>query len=96
MPVVFFIIFGIPLLSLAWWIWADRRLQRLGAGRAARLALSVAVLLVLGGFVWVICARRDVVTMPIPAPLYSLVLLWGLIFLPKRGLLFLPARVVWL
>ncbi len=34
MPVVFLIILGIPLLSLAWWIWADRRLYKLGAGSA--------------------------------------------------------------
>jgi predicted MPP superfamily phosphohydrolase len=92
MPVVLLIILGIPLLSLAWWIWADRRLQRLGAGRVARLGLSVSVLLVLAGFVWVICARRDLVTMPIPAALYSLVLLWGLIFMPMLGL---PTMMGW-
>lgn len=92
MPVVFFIIIGIPLLSLAWWIWADRRLYKLGAGRGARLGVSLAVLLVLIGFVWVICARRDLVTVPIPAALYSLVLLWGLIFMPMLGL---PTMMGW-
>lgn len=92
MPVVILIILAIPLLSLAWWIWADRRLRQLGAGRGARIALSLAVLLILTGFVWVICARRDVVTVPIPAALYSLVLLWGLIFMPMLGL---PTMMGW-
>ena len=92
MPVVILIILAIPLLSLAWWIWADRRLCQLGAGRGARIALSLAVLLILTGFVWVICARRDVVTVPIPAALYSLVLLWGLIFMPMLGL---PTMMGW-
>jgi predicted MPP superfamily phosphohydrolase len=92
MPVVILIILAIPLLSLAWWIWADRRLCQLGAGRGARIALSLAVLLVLTGFVWVICARRDLVTVPIPAALYSLVLLWGLIFMPMLGL---PTMMGW-
>ena len=92
MPVVILIILAIPLLSLAWWIWADRRLRQLGAGRGARIALSLAVLLVLAGFVWVICARRDMVTVPIPAALYSLVLLWGLIFMPMLGL---PTMMGW-
>jgi predicted MPP superfamily phosphohydrolase len=49
-------------------------------------------LLVLAGFVWVICARRDLVTTPIPAALYSLVLLWGLIFMPMLGL---PTMMGW-
>ena len=92
MPVVILIILAIPLLSLAWWIWADRRLRQLGAGRGARIVLSLAVLLVLAGFVWVICARRDMVTVPIPAALYSLVLLWGLIFMPMLGL---PTMMGW-
>ena len=92
MPVVILIILAIPLLSLAWWIWADRRLRQLGAGRGARIALSLAVLLILTGFIWVICARRDMVTVPIPAALYSLVLLWGLIFMPMLGL---PTMMGW-
>jgi hypothetical protein len=50
MPIILIILLGIPLLSLAWWIWADRRLRRLGAGRTGRLALSVSVLLVLAGW----------------------------------------------
>ncbi len=93
MPIVLLIIFGIPLLSLAWWLWADRRLRRLGStGRKARIALGLAMLFILIGFVWVVLGRRELLAVPLPAEWYALVLLWGLIFLP---LLALPTMVVW-
>lgn len=91
MPVVILILFSIPLLSLAWWLWADRRLRQSG-NRKSRIAVGLAVLLLLGGFAWVILARRDLVTVPIPGGLYSLVLLWGLIFLPLLGI---PSMLIW-
>lgn len=81
---IYLIIFGIPLLSLAWWWWADRRMR--GAGKAPRIALALAVLTILGGYIWVVLGRREVVTMAVPAPLYALVLLWGLIFMPFLAL----------
>ena len=86
------IIFGIPLLSLAWWMWADRRLLGLHAGRRARALLGLAVLLLLAGFVWVVLGRRNLLIAPIPAELYALVLLWGLIYLPLLGV---PMMVLW-
>lgn len=92
MPVVIIIILGIPLLSLAWWLWADRRLSRMGASRTLRLGMSLAVLLLLIGFTWVLLGRRDVVTQQIPATLYALVLVWGLIFLPLLGI---PTMLAW-
>ena len=92
MVVVQLIIFGIPLLSLAWWIWAERRLKQLGVHRVGRIAFSLAVLLMLVGFVWIILSRRGVVNTPIPAPLYALVLLWGLGFLPFSAL---PSMLSW-
>ncbi len=84
------ILFGIPLLSLLWWWWADRRLRRLGWG--VRLALALPVLAMLVGFIWVVLVRREVVTTPIPASWYALVLLWGLIFLP---MLAVPSMFGW-
>lgn len=92
MPVVIFIILGIPLLSLAWWWWADRRLSKLGAHRTFRLSFSAAVFVMLAGYVWVLLARREVVSQPMPAELYALVLLWGLIFLPLVGI---PSMLGW-
>lgn len=92
MHFVQFIILGIPLLSLAWWWWADRRLKGLGTGWKIRAALSLAVALMLAGFIWVLLGRRETVSTPVPSQLYALVLLWGLIFLP---LLALPSMLGW-
>jgi uncharacterized protein len=92
MVVIQLIIFGIPLLSLAWWIWADRQLRQLSVGKVGRIALGLAVVSMLVGFAWVIFSRRGMVNTPIPAPLYALVLLWGLAFLPFLGL---PSMVGW-
>lgn len=96
MPIVILIILGIPLLSLAWWVWADRRLRGLGrTGRNARITLGLAVLLLLTGFVWVILGRRNLLIMPIPAALYALVLLWGLVFMPLLGLPMMASWSLW-
>ena len=92
MSIFLLIIFGIPLLSLAWWIWADRRLRGLGAGRGGRVLLSLAVLLLLAGFTWVLLGRKNLWVVPIPAELYAVVLLWGLIFLPLLGV---PTMLLW-
>jgi uncharacterized protein len=92
MSVFLIIIWGIPVLSLTWWIWADRRLRKMNAGRGMRACLLVAILILLGGFTWVILSRQGTVTMPIPTTVYALVLLWGLIFLPFVGF---PTMVGW-
>lgn len=82
MPIFLVIIFGIPLLSLIWWAWSDRRLSRMRTHRSVRIFSGLALALLLGGFSWIILARRDVITTPVPPALYAAVLLWGLIFLP--------------
>lgn len=76
------IVYGIPLLSFAWWIWADRRLRALGVRRAGRCLLGVTFLLLFVGYVWVLLARRDIITLPVFPWLYALVLLWGILYLP--------------
>jgi predicted MPP superfamily phosphohydrolase len=81
-PVVQLILLGIPLLSLVWWIWADRRLSRLGISAIWRIGFSLAVLALLTGFVWIVLGRKEIVSITVPAAMYALVLLWGLIFLP--------------
>jgi predicted MPP superfamily phosphohydrolase len=93
MPIfILSILVGIPLLSLVWWWWADRRLGNMNAGRGLRVGLTVAVILLLTAFCWVVFARREIVTVSVPAPLYALVLLWGLICLPFLGL---PSMLGW-
>jgi uncharacterized protein len=93
MPIfILSILVGIPLLSLVWWWWADRRLGKMNAGRGLRVGLTVAVILLLTAFCWVVFARREIVTVSVPAPIYALVLLWGLICLPFLGL---PTMLGW-
>ncbi len=86
------IVVGIPLLTLVWWWWADRRLRNSKAGPCFRVGLSFAVVVLLLSYCWVIFARREIVTVSVPAPLYALVLIWGLIFLPFFAL---PSMLGW-
>lgn len=92
MSIFLLIIMAIPLLSLAWWVWADTRFRKMGAKPAWRVGLGVAVAVLLGGFVWVMLGRKEWVTAQVPPPLYGAVLLWGLIFMP---FLALPSMVAW-
>mgnify|MGYP000158461918 FL=1 len=93
MSPIYFILFGIPLLSLIWWIWADILLKKARTPRYVRGIFGIAVLTMLSGFFWVILLRREVITAPIPEEIYALVLLWGLIFLP---FLAVPSMLIWL
>lgn len=64
----------------------------MGVRKIWRFSFGLAVMTLLSGFIWVLLGRRGVVNTPIPAPLYALVLLWGLGFLPFLGL---PSMVGW-
>lgn len=92
MSIFLIILFSIPLLSLAWWVWTDRRLKSLNAGRGWRVVVGAGVLSLLAGFIWVLLARRGTVDLTVPAPLYAALLLWALLFLPLLGL---PTMVIW-
>jgi uncharacterized protein len=92
-PTMFFvrlILLGIPLLSLGWWWWADRRLR--DAGALPRVVLAAAMLVLLAGFAWTVMGRMADLESEVPVWLYAVVLLWGLIFLP---FLALPSTVLW-
>lgn len=92
MSIFLLIIIAIPLLSLAWWVWADTRLRKMGAKPAWRLGLGAAVAVLLGGFIWVMLGRKEWVTVQVPPVLYGAVLLWGLVFMP---FLALPSMLAW-
>jgi uncharacterized protein len=92
MSIFLLIILAIPLLSLAWWVWADTRLRRMGAKPAWRIGLGFALAVLLGGFIWVMLSRKEWVSAQVPPTLYGAVLLWGLIFLP---FLALPSMLAW-
>ncbi len=87
-----FIVFGIPFFSFVWWIWADRRLKAMKVPGTWRIAFGLLVTTLLAGFCWILLARNEGISLPIPPAMYALVLLWGIIFLPLTGL---PMMLGW-
>jgi uncharacterized protein len=82
MSVFMFILLGIPVLSLIWFVWAMRSSAMRNAGRRARVAFATATAGLLTGFLWLILYRRDHVPWEPPPSVQAAVLLWGLMFLP--------------
>lgn len=91
-PVVLSVLIGIPVLSLAWALWADSRFRKLNAPGSLRFLMGLMLCAILGSFIWIVLARQEIVTQKVPALPYSLVLLWGLLFLPFIAL---PSMVGW-
>jgi predicted MPP superfamily phosphohydrolase len=81
MNVFYLIILGIPLLSLAYWIWAHWRLRRLGAGAGWHFGVAATMILLVAGYAWVILSRPGLIP-PTHPWIYALVLVWALILLP--------------
>ena len=91
MSPILLILIGIPLLSLVWLIWANRRLKKLQAPRFVSVFLTVCIAILLLGYIWVILSRGEHV--PKVSPLvYSIILLWGILSLP---LIALPSMTGW-
>ncbi len=90
-PVILLIFISIPALSIVWAVWADRRLRTLEAAAPVRLASLLTMIVLMGGFSWIILARMEHLP-KVPGLIYSLVLVWGLIALP---LLALPMMTGW-
>jgi predicted MPP superfamily phosphohydrolase len=86
------ILIGIPLLSIVWFVWADRRLKSLKAPNLLRGISFATLLLILGAFAWMILARQNVISAKVPSLLYSLLLIWGMLALP---FLALPMMTGW-
>lgn len=82
MSIFYIIIFAIPTLNLLWWWWADRRVAKLEGRRRWRISLAAFVLLHLGGYFWVILARRGGLPISPPTPLLAAAYIWGMIVLP--------------
>ncbi|HVJ45828.1 MAG TPA: metallophosphoesterase [Luteolibacter sp.] len=88
---ILFILIGIPLLSLVWLVWANRRLKKLQPPRWVSIFITISIALLLTGYIWVILSRAE--HAPKVSPLaYSFVLLWGILSLP---LIALPSMVGW-
>jgi len=92
MRVFYLIILGIPLLSLAYWAWAHRRLYKLRARPASHYAVAGSMLLLLTGFGWIMLSRLDFIETAVPSWIYALVLIWALVILP---LMAVPLMTGW-
>lgn len=90
-----FIVFAIPFFSLTWWIWADRRRKAIKVHGSWRVIFGALMIVLLGGFIWILIARNNGFSVPIPPSFYALVLLWGIIFLPMMGLPMMTGWAFW-
>ncbi len=72
----------IPVLSLSWWFWANRRLHFHQSSRLTKRLLTLSMLVFFVGYAWVVLGRDHLITTTPPTLLLAIVLLWGLIFLP--------------
>lgn len=82
----------IPVMTLVWWVWADQRMRGMGVGRGWRWAQVGAMVLFMAGYGWMIGERKGWWAADVPVDLYSLTLLWGVLFLPLLGL---PTMLGW-
>lgn len=86
MSMFFLILFGIPVLSLLWFVWALRSRAIRRAGRGTRVAFTVATLGILAGYAWLMLSRGERIPWEPPSWVQAAVLLWGLVFLPFLAL----------
>lgn len=93
MIIVLTILIGLPLLTVAWWVWADRRLRRLPRPRLARLLLALFAGGQLAIYAWMIGARMGNLP-PVPAAALTATYVWHLIILPATILALLAGGTV--
>ncbi|MEW6249456.1 MAG: metallophosphoesterase [Planctomycetota bacterium] len=100
MNVFLLIIFGLPLFTVAWWLWADWRLRRArAAGWRRANAWRVGLAVVAGGHLlaygYVLAARMRGLP-PLPGLLLAEVYIWHLFVLPATVLAGAAVGVFWL
>jgi predicted MPP superfamily phosphohydrolase len=88
------IVFGVPMLAVIWWFWADRRLRCLPRGWRWRLVLAAFVGGNLGMYAWLILTRMSGQAAPIPSVLLAECYIWHLFILPLTVVVLTGATVV--
>src|SRR5258706_13460754 len=89
------IVFGTPLLGILWWFWADRKFRRLKYARRWRILMGAFAATMLGGFIWVLLARRlHIAAMP-PVPILAAVYIWHLLVMPLTLLTAVVLGFIW-
>ncbi len=77
MSIFMLILFGIPVLSLLWFVWAMRSSAMRNAGRRVRWVFAIATAGLLAGFLWLVLYRGDHLAWEPPPWVQAAVLLWG-------------------
>lgn len=95
MSIFHLLLFGIPALSLIWFVWAMRTRAMRRAGHGARIALTLGTAGLIAGYAWIVLARGDRIPWEPPSWLQAAVLLWGLVFLPLLALPSLFGGALW-
>lgn len=75
------VVVALPVLTIAWWLWADARLRRAGRARTRRLLLAGFALAMLGLYAWLMFGRRQNWPLP-PTPVLTFTYVWYLVALP--------------
>src|SRR4051812_18525511 len=76
------LIYGLPVLAALWWFWADRMVRKMKRARPWRMALAGGVVLMFGGYIWLLISRRFHIGALPPVVLQSAVYLWYLLVVP--------------
>lgn len=89
------IVFGLPVLAVVWWFWADRWLRRLPRGGRWRIALAAFVGGNLVVYAWVILSRFTGHGAAIPSLLLEVCYLWHLLILPLTMIVLTGSTATW-
>lgn len=91
--IFFTIFFGLPVLDIAWWLWADRALRPLKRATPWRWLLAAFMVFQLGMFIGVVFFRRSGIRAELPPTLLSFVYLWHLFILPTTVVLWMAVAI---
>lgn len=80
------VVLALPVLNLAWWWWADRRLRGLSRPAAWRSLLAAFVLAHLGLYAWVLASRFGGLA-AMPAAVLTPLYVWYIVVLPATVVL---------
>lgn len=76
------ILFSIPCLAIAWWVWAFITLRALKRARLWRALLTIAWGLMLAGYIWVVGRRAELWTSKPPLVWITSTYVWTLVIFP--------------
>jgi predicted MPP superfamily phosphohydrolase len=93
------LIYGLPVLGVLWWIWADRSVRKMKRARWWRIGVGAWMAMMVGGYIWLLVTRRFHIGALPPVAIQSAVYIWHLLMMPMMlvmaavvGIYFATAR----